>query len=95
MTTQAEMLEQAEQEIARLTALLQRNEKYYHADRRALQLRLRDKFAIAVLTGRLTNGSYSKWEDVASEAYEIADVMLKAREATPDAQEATDAPSEP
>lgn len=42
---------------------------------------LRDQFAMATLTGILTDASYRYHEDDAEKAYRIADAMLEARNA--------------
>lgn len=46
---------------------------------------LRDHFASQVITGLLCSGDYSMstWDQIASTAYDVADAMLKAREAKP------------
>lgn len=45
---------------------------------------LRDWFASQALNGLIANGGYnaSRWENAAKYAYECADAMLKAREAS-------------
>jgi hypothetical protein len=43
---------------------------------------LRDYFAAKAMQGsRARNSAYESWDDLAKDAYEIADAMLKAREA--------------
>lgn len=42
---------------------------------------LRDRFAMAALTGRMArNSDYASWADAAADAYECADAMLAERE---------------
>ena len=40
---------------------------------------LRDQFAMAAMQTMLAGGGYQKWEDIANDAYKIADAMIKER----------------
>jgi hypothetical protein len=47
---------------------------------------LRDCFAMFAMAGWIMNGDYCQ-EEVAVKAYEVADLMLKARNAEPEVEE--------
>ena len=48
---------------------------------RSFGMTLRDYFAAKAMQGsRARDSRYETWEDLAKDAYEIADAMLKARE---------------
>lgn len=48
------------------------------------ELSLRDRFAMQVVTGCLVAGRHFDKEEMAAEAYEMADAMLQARDKEPE-----------
>ena len=70
-------------EIARLTRLIEANEKYYEVERRKAWLNLRDKYAIAALPAVIECGyarAVSETNAIAKQAFAIAEAMIAARE---------------